>query len=235
MSFETVTIGPCTRIYSLYERDTLAVRYVGKTVQTLRRRFMVHCAVARRLNRLPVQRWLRKHGGASGVGIALLETVLPDVRWNEREQHWIEVFKSSGAKLLNLTDGGEGACGITWSDETNRKRSLANNRQKEFSCETCGSRFYRKQRDIKNGDCRFCSRGCYAASLAGKHKPIAESIRTAGVLAAAEMRRSQELCKRGHRLNGTNVYLNTAGHRVCKACRKIHKSAYLAKSGATNV
>ena len=52
-----------------------------------------------------------------------LETVFND--WVEAEQFWIAYFKSLGARLTNLTVGGEGAVGYKATEETRRKLSAS--------------------------------------------------------------------------------------------------------------
>lgn len=214
------TIGRATHIYALSDERGV-VRYVGKTVRALGDRLGQHRRAARR-GELPVNRWLRKHDAS----ISLLETVAAGKDWAARERHWIKQFSG----LLNLTDGGEGLAGHVFSQEHRSKIAAALRTGAEFSCETCGLAFWRKRNQIDVGNCRFCSRECYAASLKGVSKPVPSLATERGIEAAAAKRRARTHCKRGHPLSGFNLFLTSQGSRGCKECRKIHKRIYREKS-----
>jgi hypothetical protein len=49
------------------------------------------------------------------------------------------------------------------------------------------------------------------------------------VEASAAARRARTKCKRGHLLNGDNLYIYD-GKRICKECRKIHKADQLKRN-----
>jgi len=59
-----------------------------------------------------------------------------------------------------------------YSDPAGRARKIAaaHRRGRFFDCEVCGKKFWRKPRDIKKGDCRFCSRDCYFTWQRGQPK-----------------------------------------------------------------
>jgi hypothetical protein len=89
------------------------VRYVGKTVNTVWRRVRAHSYASKGNPRLPVRRWLKKQMEAGNpFHIRHLEVVPPGADWETRERFWIAKFRSQGADLLNLTDGGEGLHGL---------------------------------------------------------------------------------------------------------------------------
>jgi hypothetical protein len=217
---EPVTIGRATLIYALSD-ECGRVRYVGKTVRTLRDRLGQHKRAARH-GHLPVNRWIRKHN----VSARLLETVAAGGDWVAREQYWIKRFDG----LLNLTSGGEGLPGHKFTDSHKRKIAEALKTGDVFSCETCSESFWRKRNEIEKGDCRFCSRACYAASLKGVPKAVPPACIERGVAAAAKARRARTHCKRGHPLSGENLFLTSQGSRGCKECRKIHKRTYQEKA-----
>ena len=56
------------------------------------------------------------------------------------------------------------------------------------------------------GNCRFCSRECYAQSQAGFLKRSAR-LRGARVAAAAAAKKAMTHCKRGHALSGGNLFI----------------------------
>lgn len=223
MSFETVTIGPCTLIYALFLKATGEIRYVGKTVQSLRRRLKAHCNWSDK-DYLPVKRWARKHGGELGIGIRLLATVQPDADWRHAESWWIGYFRERGERLLNLTNGGEGGHGHKHSRESVARRAMKLRTGRTERCLCCGEPVYRTVRDQRDGTSVFCGRECYADYQRGKSRPFASTVRERGVVAAATEKRARTQCKRGHKLCGENVYIASGGRRVCKECRKIHKA-----------
>lgn len=223
-----VTIGRAgrgTAIYCFEEHDG-EVRYVGKTTQYLIDRRKAHLRPSVINGKLPVNRWLKKRRASCGFVTRLIEHVPPGGDWAARERHWIAHYRQDGHRLLNLTDGGDGLAGHTFSPEHRAKIAVALRTGADFSCETCGDTFWRKRRDIAKGNCRFCSRACYAKSLKGVPRPVPRSTVERGVSAAAAKRNAQTQCKRGHPLSGENLFRTAAGSRGCKECRRLHKIAY---------
>ncbi len=215
-----------TAIYALCDPD-YTPRYVGKTVRYLHERHKAHIATARRNPRLPVHRWMRKRIDAGQpLVIWLLEYVAPEADCAERERFWIERYRAKGYPMLNLTNGGEGLAGHKFSQAHRDAIASGLRTGAHFNCETCGAQFWRKRRDIAKGDCRFCSRPCYAASLKGVSRPVADACKVSGIAAAAAARRARTECKRGHPLSGENLFLTSSGGRGCKACRNIHKANF---------
>lgn len=223
-------IGRVVRIYALCDYPSWEPRYIGKTVQRIGQRHKAHIRDARRGVTRPVGYWLRKKlERGERLAIKLLEWVEPGQDWQERERHWIAKYREGG-RLLNLTDGGEGLHGHRFTPEHRAKIAQALRTGKSFQCETCQSEFWRKQRDIAKGHCRFCSRACYSASLRGVSRPFPALTTARGIAAAALARRSRTECKRGHPLSGANLFVTSQGSRGCKECRKIHKAAYRSKA-----
>ncbi|ACC71065.1 GIY-YIG nuclease family protein [Paraburkholderia phymatum] len=103
-----------TKIYVLRDPRTHAVRYVGKTVQSLARRLNahVHRSDAKKTHR---DCWI------AGLRMAGLIPVIECVAtagadWAECEQFWIAHYRAAGCDLTNQTDGGEGTPGIEVKD-----------------------------------------------------------------------------------------------------------------------
>ena len=159
-------------IYALTYPGTDRVRYVGKTARSPRKRHNEHIAAAiRGVPRLPVHRWIKslyKRGSWSCMWH--LERVPEGEDWAARERHWIEKFRSEGHDLLNLTEGGEGLLGLSRPQSVREAIAAGLRTGAYFNCETCGAQFWRKQRDIKAGHNRFCSRRCYQKWQVGKPK-----------------------------------------------------------------
>jgi len=228
-------IGNATRkvtaIYALCEYPSWRPRYVGKTVQYLHDRHKAHIRDAKRGGTRPVNYWLRKQiANGKRLAIKLIEYVGPETDWAERERYWIATYRSKQPDLLNLTDGGEGLAGHKFTAEHRLKIADALKTGAHFNCETCQKQFWRKRKDINKGECRFCSRACYAASLKGVCRALPRLAIERGIAAAAKARRAQTQCKRGHPLSGENLFITQQGSRGCKECRKIHKQTYRSKT-----
>ena len=108
-------------VYTLADPRSGAVRYVGWSFNP-RQRLAGHMNEAKR-KISHKGRWLQQLGGArpdlevgeSGEGPG----------WAAAERRWIAHFRTSGAPLTNLTDGGEGTPGFRPSAETRAKMSAA--------------------------------------------------------------------------------------------------------------
>lgn len=219
------TIGDATPVwvYALVDPDTSEPRYVGKTAGYMCDRHKAHIRAAKAGSRLPVHSWIR---GIMEANKPLMISALELVRdggWAASERRWIADLRRSGAQLFNVTDGGEGLSGHKFSPEHRQKIANRLRTGSTFTCETCGSEFWRKKNQIARGECRFCSRGCYQASLRGVPRPVPQLCTARGVAAARAKRLSQTHCKRGHMLSGENVFMTSHGARGCKECRRLRK------------
>lgn len=119
-----------TYIYVLKCPNSGDVRYVGKTVN-LRRRYNCHYSPAKQKSY--VWSWIKSLRNA---GLKPVMEVIDECygnNWVEKEQYWISFYKNSGAKLCNLTDGGEGILGCKRSEETKKKISLNNARGSQIN------------------------------------------------------------------------------------------------------
>lgn len=208
-------------IYALTYPGTDRPRYVGKTVRSPRKRHNEHIMDAMRNPRLPVHRWIRSLY-ERGMWSCLwhLERVPESDDWAARERYWINKFRAEGHDLLNLTEGGEGLPGHVHSAEARAAIAARLRKGAEFGCERCGVRFWRKPRDIKAGNNRFCSRECYLSWQVGVSKPISAEIIAKGVAASREAALAKTHCKRGHKFTEETTYINPRGARVCKICRR---------------
>lgn len=165
---ETIAEGVTDKwvtIYALCEPvdkwRTGPIRYVGKTVQTPWHRVRAHSYVAKSRAKLPLHRWLRKHMAVGNpFHIKHLEHVPPGQNWVERERFWIAKLRQEGARLFNLTDGGEGLDGLRMSAAHKAKIAKALRTGGTFACQRCGSLFWRKRNEIGRGHNKFCSRSC---------------------------------------------------------------------------
>ena len=230
------TIGdatPWVRIYALCEYPDTP-RYVGKTIRYMHERHKQHIANAcgKRQSQLPVARWIRKQvAGNKPLIIMLLENVAVGKEWQQRERYWIQKLRADGADLLNLTDGGEGLPGHKFTPEHKAKISSARKTGKQLSCEVCATSIWRSLSEIAKGDCRFCSKQCYALSQKGKSKTISHLCVDRGIAAAAAQKRARTHCRNGHEFSKTNTYINKHGARICRTCTNISKRKYRDRGG----
>lgn len=170
MRVEHIGRATLTAIYALEEHPSGAVRYVGKTVRYLHERHKQHIIESRR-RRLPVNNWIRGQvQRGETLAIRLLEYVPPGADWADRERHWIKHYREAGARLLNMTDGGEGLAGHRHSKEHREKIAAAIRTGATFHCLACGATFYRKRSAIEKGQAKFCSRPCANTYNRGGHR-----------------------------------------------------------------
>lgn len=106
-----------TRIYVLKDPRDGAVRYVGKTVAQVRIRLSNHITAAIRDGKdTYVCRWIRKlHADGVQPTVEMIDTAGDD--WAKREAYWIDWYWTRGAKLTNVTLGGEGTLGFRHTAE----------------------------------------------------------------------------------------------------------------------
>lgn len=110
-----------TFIYALLDPHTKEIRYVDKTVK-LRQRYAEHCCNNKPGHR---QSWIKSMGCAPEM--IVLEEV--DDCWADAEQWWISYFRFLGARLTNLTIGGEGTPGYSLPISARQKIAIANSRR----------------------------------------------------------------------------------------------------------
>ena len=114
-------------IYVLIDPRDMKIRYVGKTIQPLKRRLYNHIATANfRKKTYPVVSWIRGLINQDmKPSICLLEVCDVD-NWAARERYWIQYGRDHNWDLVNATSGGETTSGVIVSDETRKKQSLIN-------------------------------------------------------------------------------------------------------------
>ena len=101
-------------------------RYVGQTVR-LDKRIIQHKQGARNHNlasyNCALHRAIRKYGYDSFV-LDILEEDIPRSELDDREKYWIKEMDSFGENGYNMTEGGDGNLGRTWSEEQRKDMSL---------------------------------------------------------------------------------------------------------------
>jgi group I intron endonuclease len=111
--------GKASVIYTLNHPVTGEVRYVGYTTQANpRMRLRGHISDARNKRHAYVQKWVASllAEGLEPV-MVVIEEVPADGDRVEAERRWIAHFRAAGARLANLTDGGDGCSGYVMTPE----------------------------------------------------------------------------------------------------------------------
>lgn len=111
-------------IYVLHHPSSSSV-YVGKSCSGMERP-RAHMSPSNRAKQhLPVVRWINKLiAHEQKYEIAIVETCKSAIQLCEAERFYIAYLRSLGVKLLNCTDGGEGAPGVKLSEERKRQISV---------------------------------------------------------------------------------------------------------------
>lgn len=105
-------------VYALKSTRDGEIRYVGQTVQKTKTRLAQHKCDAVKRHITPVHKWIvREIDDGFVIDIFTLES---GAQLHTSEISWIAKFRSQGARLLNLTDGGEGTIG--WHGNKGNKR-----------------------------------------------------------------------------------------------------------------
>lgn len=109
-------------IYALSSSDG-AVRYVGVTKQSMRRRLSAHIYRARRGENTHKDRWIRALLAINELPIA---TTLEagEGMWQAAERRWITQLRAQGCDLTNATLGGEGCEGYKHPEHVKRAQSM---------------------------------------------------------------------------------------------------------------
>lgn len=194
------------------------LRYIGQTRVGIRRRLSKHLTAGRAASpSLPVNRWIAAlllAGQEPEIKLLLSDVPVEDLDGAERSQ--IAAARAAGARLLNVTDGGNAFTG-TWrmpadairrsaqakvgkprSAETRAKLAAAN-RGKKATPETCAKR---------------------SALFKGrKQSPEWVSKRVAAVAAARAAQPVRLTCSRGHPwTEETTRWYRNGRCRACRTC-----------------
>jgi len=113
-------------IYGLFDPRDGTLRYVGKTARSLDVRQSRHLQEARAGTPTHLYNWWRLLGNLGlKPEIAEIDTVQAGSDWVEAEQFWIAYFRFVGCDLLNVSIGGQGAEGYSFTKEHRAKLSAA--------------------------------------------------------------------------------------------------------------
>lgn len=115
-------------IYVLADPRTKEVRYIGKT-DNPKERLSVHCRDFSRKDHKT--NWLRQVNSLKMKPIMQVVEIVDESDWIWYEKWWIAYGKLIGWRLTNSSSGGEGVSNP--SEETRKKKSLANKGKKPFA------------------------------------------------------------------------------------------------------
>lgn len=113
-----------TLIYTLSDPDTKEIRYVGKTVKSLKSRLSNHIYTSKKFNNYRCN-WIQS---ILNRGKKPLIDVIDSCLWEESQEletYWIAQFKAWNFNLVNATNGGEGNLGIILTKERKDKLILS--------------------------------------------------------------------------------------------------------------
>ncbi len=110
-------------IYALVDPSTAEVRYIGQTCDFIRR--TREHARGYDKGRTHKNIWVRSLSRAGLEPLVIVLEECAEETYAEAERRWIARYRSAGARLTNLTDGGEGAPGHIKTEEERKKLSLA--------------------------------------------------------------------------------------------------------------
>ncbi|GAA1524628.1 hypothetical protein BJ978_000462 [Agromyces terreus] len=104
-------------VYGFRVRATGEYRYVGQTTKTVKRRASEHRKVAQSGRKTPFYHWLRKTSEDAYEVVVLERVVTTREDLGLAEIGWIALYRATGDRLLNLSDGGLGPLGVVWTAE----------------------------------------------------------------------------------------------------------------------
>lgn len=110
---------PNNLIYALLDPSSKEVRYIGKSTSGLLRAKSHFSPVKLNKDNTYKGKWLRSLGQDPGICILTIAETKEEL--NQLEIDYIALYKALGARLTNLTEGGEGTPGNVLSEESRDK------------------------------------------------------------------------------------------------------------------
>lgn len=205
-------------IYGLYDPRTNELRYVG-ACKGMEKRLRAHMVYP---NRVVYRKWIVDLVSLNlRPEIREIEKVTAD-NWQERERFWIRYHRESGARLVNVAQGGDGGprmLGKKFSKEHrgNLSKSLMGHAVSEESKRKTIQTKRDKKLSAPKPPIIHCA-GCGTATTRrrpGKCEPCYDKARRP-LIGRTHLRQTH--CKRGHAFDEGNV-LMAGGSRHCRKCK----------------
>lgn len=151
-------------IYGLVDSVTNEIRYIGKSTSGLSRP-NDHLKPKNYLNENNYKaHWIKKSIEEGNIpSIIILTSTENKEELNQLEMDLIAKYRAAGARLTNLTDGGEGSVGWVPSEET--KKNISEARKKYYENKTTPNVAPNKKEHI------------FIEGIESKHCPTCESIK----------------------------------------------------------
>jgi hypothetical protein len=118
-------------VYGLVDPRTSELRYVGITCRLPRVRFLQHLSMARNGDHTYRSRWIRE---LLALDLNPEMIIIEETTDRSRECYWIERYRTDGARLTNLTDGGDGTMGYRFTPEQRGRMSIAQRARPHVPC-----------------------------------------------------------------------------------------------------
>ncbi len=216
-------------IYALSDPRTGEVRYVGKTVRLLSERLHAHLLTAKNGGKYHKDRWVAQllNAGVTPAIVAL--DVVPKSSWQEAERTWIAIYRELGARLTNISAGGQGVDvprTEIWKkriSEAHKGKILAPNvhlkKRVTVVCAACGATLEKQQHQVQDGKKNYCNRKCTAS---GRREEILSYLQK-GQKANAERIAQITHCPKGHAYTADNLVARPRATKDCKTCHRIQQ------------
>lgn len=116
-------------IYKLLDPETLEIKYVGKTKESLIRRLNKH--IFNKTKNSNVNKWIKSLIKDDKKPKIMLIERCSFEEWEQKEIYWIKFYRNINKNLLNMTNGGEcGSLGYIHTQDAKNRISLLNSRPK---------------------------------------------------------------------------------------------------------
>lgn len=107
-------------IYALQDPRTYEVRYIGKSVSP-KNRLRNHINGQRYAQNWRMRQWIGELRADARRPVLMIVDECDLENWQERERHWIKIFREVGSRLCNIESGGNGLHAATYEMRANMR------------------------------------------------------------------------------------------------------------------
>ena len=147
-------------VYALIDPSTLAIRYVGYTTGSPRKRLSKHISSCRR-DFTYKGNWIR--GLLNRGKRPLIRVLESNAKSTEEEMQWVDKCEHDGCRLLNMSWGGPGNLGYRHIKPGVPVVEVApgvRHRAVRCKCKQCGKKFLASVHERRRNNGKFCSKKC---------------------------------------------------------------------------